>query len=156
MGRPSAAAVSATPAMRPADALDLIHRNGGVRHHALDDLHGVAPAQIAGKMHGPTICCRRRAVILGHSLGSSLANTCGSTIWIRRRSDQTWRDNCAHHGETHARLLFPAPYWRYPDASGLASERGRSSVVERQLPKLYVVGSIPIARSNRFNHLGQT
>lgn len=26
--------------------------------------------------------------------------------------------------------------------------RGRSSVVERQLPKLYVVGSIPIARSN--------
>ena len=25
---------------------------------------------------------------------------------------------------------------------------GRSSVVERQLPKLYVVGSIPIARSN--------
>jgi hypothetical protein len=25
--------------------------------------------------------------------------------------------------------------------------RGRSSVVERQLPKLYVVGSIPIARS---------
>jgi hypothetical protein len=26
-------------------------------------------------------------------------------------------------------------------------ERGRSSVAERQLPKLYVVGSIPIARS---------
>jgi hypothetical protein len=29
----------------------------------------------------------------------------------------------------------------------LDRERGRSSVVERQLPKLYVVGSIPIARS---------
>jgi hypothetical protein len=29
-----------------------------------------------------------------------------------------------------------------------ASRRGRSSVVERQLPKLNVVGSIPIARSN--------
>jgi hypothetical protein len=27
-------------------------------------------------------------------------------------------------------------------------ERGCSSVVERQLPKLHVVGSIPIARSN--------
>jgi hypothetical protein len=28
-----------------------------------------------------------------------------------------------------------------------STERGRSSVVERQLPKLNVVGSIPIARS---------
>jgi hypothetical protein len=27
-------------------------------------------------------------------------------------------------------------------------KRGRSSVVERQLPKLYVEGSIPFARSN--------
>ena len=32
---------------------------------------------------------------------------------------------------------------RYPMTQG-----GRSSVVERQLPKLNVVGSIPIARSN--------
>ncbi len=31
--------------------------------------------------------------------------------------------------------------------------RGRSSVVERQLPKLNVVGSIPIARSNPHKHL---
>jgi hypothetical protein len=30
---------------------------------------------------------------------------------------------------------------------------GRSSAVERQLPKLDVVGSIPIARSNLFNDL---
>ena len=30
----------------------------------------------------------------------------------------------------------------------MLQRRGRSSVVERQLPKLYVVGSIPIARSN--------
>ena len=29
--------------------------------------------------------------------------------------------------------------------------RGRSSVVERQLPKLNVVGSIPIARSNHYS-----
>jgi hypothetical protein len=32
-----------------------------------------------------------------------------------------------------------------------AGVRGRSSVVERQLPKLYVVGSIPIARSKSAN-----
>ena len=43
-------------------------------------------------------------------------------------------------------------YLLQPDhAGGLHSHRGwrcgRSSVVERQLPKLYVVGSIPIARS---------
>ena len=31
--------------------------------------------------------------------------------------------------------------------------RGRSSVAEHQLPKLSVVGSIPIARSNVFNML---
>jgi hypothetical protein len=30
----------------------------------------------------------------------------------------------------------------------LDCKRGRSSVVERQLPKLYVEGSIPFARSN--------
>ena len=36
------------------------------------------------------------------------------------------------------------PNWR----KGLGkSDRGRSSEVERQLPKLNVVGSIPIARS---------
>jgi hypothetical protein len=39
-------------------------------------------------------------------------------------------------------LLLPAASLRYA-----AWARGRSSVVERQLPKLYVVGSIPIARS---------
>jgi hypothetical protein len=32
--------------------------------------------------------------------------------------------------------------------STITESCGRSSVVERQLPKLYVVGSIPIARSN--------
>ena len=32
--------------------------------------------------------------------------------------------------------------------------RGRSSVAEHQLPKLSVVGSIPIARSNAFNTCG--
>ena len=34
-----------------------------------------------------------------------------------------------------------------PKESKITRVRGRSSVVERQLPKLYVVGSIPIARS---------
>ena len=33
--------------------------------------------------------------------------------------------------------------------------RGRSSVVERQLPKLYVVGSIPIARSKIFKKMNR-
>ena len=33
------------------------------------------------------------------------------------------------------------------------SQRGRSSVVEHQLPKLSVEGSIPFARSNDFNRL---
>jgi hypothetical protein len=31
---------------------------------------------------------------------------------------------------------------------------GSSSVVERQLPKLNVAGSIPVSRSNQFNNLG--
>jgi hypothetical protein len=35
-----------------------------------------------------------------------------------------------------------------PKAPKITRLRGRSSVAERQLPKLYVVGSIPIARSN--------
>ena len=35
-----------------------------------------------------------------------------------------------------------------------AAERGRSSRVERQLPKLNVVGSNPIARSKKINDLG--
>ena len=52
------------------------------------------------------------------------------------------------NGKTLAVPAFPTPYSRYPAASGLTSERGRSSVVERQLPKLYVEGSIPFARSN--------
>ena len=38
-------------------------------------------------------------------------------------------------------------------ALGVVARRGRSSEVERQLPKLNVVGSIPIARSKLFNSL---
>src|SRR5262249_4113957 len=112
MWRPSAAAVSATAATRSAiavhssrqtrsrsasparalsrraDALDLIHGNGGVGRHALDDLHGVGPAQIAGKMHRPSIWLRRRAVVLGHRVVSFLAKSCNSLmqIPIRRHS----------------------------------------------------------------------
>jgi hypothetical protein len=49
-----------------------------------------------------------------------------------------------HHTSPRARLpLPPAAALRYAE-----TERGRSSVVEHQLPKLSVVGSIPIARSN--------
>jgi hypothetical protein len=38
--------------------------------------------------------------------------------------------------------------YRRGQAPKISTDCGRSSVVERQLPKLYVVGSIPIARSN--------
>ena len=37
---------------------------------------------------------------------------------------------------------------RHQPNVGKRSQCGRSSVVERQLPKLYVEGSIPFARSN--------
>src|SRR5262249_17709215 len=52
----------------------------------------------------------------------------------------------------HARAPLSARIPSRPrDGRLLCSKRrGRSSVVERQLPKLYVVGSIPIARSNHF------
>jgi hypothetical protein len=44
-----------------------------------------------------------------------------------------------------------------PTFAMLMAKRGRSSVVEHQLPKLSVVGSIPIARSNKISHyLGQS
>ena len=54
------------------------------------------------------------------------------------------------------RLLKPGRAEKTPLARSLklcylsirVSAGGRSSVVERQLPKLYVVGSIPIARSS--------
>src|SRR5262245_42428527 len=42
---------------------------------------------------------------------------------------------------------FPRRALRLSSSVG-PCERGRSSVVERQLPKLYVEGSIPFARSN--------
>jgi hypothetical protein len=44
-------------------------------------------------------------------------------------------------------LEMPASLAPCTDLSLFCTDRGRSSVVERQLPKLYVVGSIPIARS---------
>ena len=47
------------------------------------------------------------------------------------------------------RALLPKARLRY---AGL--KRGRSSVVERQLPKLYVEGSIPFARSNFLRETG--
>ena len=53
---------SASPARAcepPADAVDLVHGDRAIGRHPFDDLHGVAPAQIAGKMHGPGACHRR-------------------------------------------------------------------------------------------------
>ena len=38
------------------DAIDLVHGDCAVGRHPFDDLHGIAPAQIAGKMHGPCRC----------------------------------------------------------------------------------------------------
>src|SRR5215831_6729380 len=52
------------------------------------------------------------------------------------------------NGKTLAVPAFPHPIF----ALSLL-ERGRSSVVERQLPKLYVEGSIPFARSRFFKQL---
>lgn len=37
----------------PTDTIDLVHGNCAVGRHPFDDLHGVAPAEIAGKMHRP-------------------------------------------------------------------------------------------------------
>jgi hypothetical protein len=74
----------------PADALDLVHGNGGIRNHALDDLHGVGPAQIAGKMHGPSVWLRRWALVLDHRVVSSVAKACDC------RANSYWR----HFGQT--------------------------------------------------------
>ena len=51
------------------------------------------------------------------------------------------------HARRNAKALAVPAFPRPPFALSLL-ERGRSSVVERQLPKLYVEGSIPFARSN--------
>jgi len=50
-----------------ADAIDFVDGNGRVGCHALDDLHGIGPPQIAGKMHRPALCLRRRALDHGSS-----------------------------------------------------------------------------------------
>ena len=47
------------------DPIDLVHGGCGPRRHALDDLHGVAPAQVAGEMHGPG-----SAFVCWHSVSS--------------------------------------------------------------------------------------
>src|SRR5262249_60096715 len=93
----------------PADALDLVHGTGGVRHHALDDLHGVGPAQIAGKMHGPSRWLRRRgAIVLGHRVVSSVKKACDS------HANSYWR----HFGQT-----VRAAYATDADAVGDRRER---------------------------------
>ena len=50
------------------------------------------------------------------------------------------------HARRNAKALA-VPAFPQPIFALSLLERGRSSVVERQLPKLYVEGSIPFARS---------
>src|SRR5215471_15264740 len=57
------------------------------------------------------------------------------TEYLLQRNARRTRNECAH---------IAARRWTLR----AIAVRGRSSVVERQLPKLYVVGSIPIARSS--------
>jgi hypothetical protein len=44
----------------PGDQVDLGHRRRAIGHHALDDLGGVAPAQIARKRDRPVALARHR------------------------------------------------------------------------------------------------
>src|SRR5262249_9902207 len=74
-------------------------------------------------------------------LGPDVSVASGGTAARAGRSDcqEIWtRDLPFEAGLGSRRKLLYA---------GWVDCRGRSSVVERQLPKLYVVGSIPIARS---------
>ena len=52
----------------PADAVDLVHGDRAIGRHALDDLHGVAPAQIAGKMHRPGALAVNNNFVVAHSI----------------------------------------------------------------------------------------
>jgi hypothetical protein len=53
---------------------------------------------------------------------------------------------CEIHGEPKMEVIVVV---------GVSKVRGRSSMVERQLPKLTVAGSIPVARSILFNSKDQ-
>src|SRR5262245_53847048 len=92
---------------------------------------------------------RRLCEFMSVSQPKSAVHAC-SPVNNRRKTTPTRSEIVASvkHAPRLRCLLFPVPLSRYPAASGVASERGRSSVVERQLPKLYVEGSIPFARSN--------
>src|SRR5262245_11365742 len=98
-------------------------------------------------MHGPTICRRRRAVVLGHRVDPP-----GKHV---RRYEFESGDVPVGLGGTTARItekrmgacFSPSRIRVILRLRGCTSERGRSSVVERQLTKLYVEGSIPFARS---------
>src|SRR6478609_4856104 len=67
---------------------------------------------------------------------TALAAAGGSPLCASMRSEGRFKSSAG-------RAAFPRRALRLS-----FGERGRSSVVERQLPKLYVEGSIPFARSN--------
>ena len=58
------------------------------------------------------------------------------------------------HARRNAKALA-VPAFPQPIFALSLLERGRSSVVERQLPKLYVEGSIPFARSKHLAGFGR-
>ena len=64
-----------------------------------------------------------------------------------RRADITRLPSVKHARGNRKARLFKSRAFALSCGVG-APQRGRSSVVERQLPKLYVEGSIPFARSN--------
>ena len=81
--------------------------------------------------------------------------TCGA-MRGRPSAQPGYRGACHRGGQGWTRWLIPAaaaPLAQRRLASLCCRARGRSSVVERQLPKLSVVGSIPIARSNKIKYL---
>src|SRR5215467_11565197 len=115
-------------------------------------------ASAANEADARNVAARRVIpIILSSLLFSSLAFVPSLLLrrQLERRLAATLARNCdrAPPKKARSRDVVVVPDRRRPllERRGLryaAAACGRSSVVERQLPKLYVVGSIPIARSN--------
>ena len=84
------------PRLQPlADDVDLGHRGGRPGHHALDDLHRVAPAEVAGKMLNPAA-----APMLRHSLALPLMlsgpdGVASRTAWLERGQQIAYAESTA-------------------------------------------------------------